>query len=261
MLRFCPIASGSSGNCIYVGAGGANILIDAGISGKRIAEGFSYLKMDCVDALFITHEHSDHIGSVGVFARRYNTPIYATQKTWRFLIRHNVLGPIERSLMQTVTPGSPVRIGGAEITAFEIPHDAVEPVGYAVRTGGYKAVVATDIGHVTDVVRKNAYDSDILFLESNHDLEMLKNGRYSRQLKERVMGLRGHLSNVSAGELLAEAATERLKQAYLGHLSEENNRPMIAIDTVRRILDGRMVEVRELCVAERNGPGELTEIP
>jgi phosphoribosyl 1,2-cyclic phosphodiesterase len=261
MLRFCPVASGSSGNCIYVGGGEANFLVDAGISGKRIEEGLSALagSVPRIDALFITHEHTDHISGAGVMARRYKIPVYATPLTWRYLLRHKTIGPLDESLAKVIAPGETVSIGGISVTAFEIPHDASQPVGYTFAAGGRKAAIATDIGHITDTVRAHLIDAHILLLESNHDLEMLRNGRYPKVLKDRILGARGHLSNAAAGMLLSEVAGENLRHVFLGHLSEENNRPMIALDTVRRVLDGNNISLRRLVVADRFGVSEMAE--
>jgi phosphoribosyl 1,2-cyclic phosphodiesterase len=259
-VRFCPIASGSSGNCAYAGAGDAHFLIDAGISAARITRFLSQADIKNISGVFITHEHSDHISGVGVLARRYKTPVYATPNTWRYLLRHKKLGEFDEGLAFTVEPGVPFTAGGFEVEAFDIPHDASQPVGYTLTAGGVKIAVATDMGQVTDGVRVKIRHSNILLLESNHDVEMLQYGRYPKALKERVMGPRGHLSNAAAGGLLAEAAHEHLQYAFLGHLSEENNRPMIAMDTVQRILESRRVTVRRLAVADRDGPGEMAEV-
>jgi phosphoribosyl 1,2-cyclic phosphodiesterase len=235
-------------------------LIDAGISGKRAGQFLSRLGVPRIDALFITHEHSDHISGAGVLARRFKTPVYAAPKTWRYLKRHNVLGPLDESLQKMIPPNVSIDVCGVEVRAFDIPHDASQPVGYTFISGGVKTSVATDIGHVTETVRSAIMDSNILLLESNHDLEMLINGRYPQHLKERVMGNRGHLSNASAGALLAEVASPALQYAYLGHLSEENNRPLIALDTVRNILEAKNVTVKILYIADRGGPSETVEV-
>lgn len=262
-MRLCPIASGSSGNCVYVGTDKTHLLIDAGLSGKRIETALGRIDTPCAEKLtgiLVTHEHSDHVLGVGVMARRYNLPIYASPHTWRFLLRHGTIGNVDEKLRRTVVPGEPVMIGDMEVLPFDVPHDASQPVGYCLWGNGYKAVVATDMGYVTDTVRALFRDADVLLLESNHDLEMLENGRYPRALKDRVKGSRGHLSNVAAGALITEVVSDKCQHIFLGHLSEENNRPMIALDTVQRILDANEVQVRRLSVADRYEPSEMIEL-
>ena len=259
-MRLCPIASGSSGNCVYVGTDKTHLLIDAGLSGKRIETALGRIDTPCAEKLtgiLVTHEHSDHVLGVGVMARRYNLPIYASPHTWRFLLRHGTIGNVDEKLRRTVVPGEPVMIGDMEVLPFDVPHDASQPVGYCLWGNGYKAVVATDMGYVTDTVRALFRDADVLLLESNHDVEMLENGRYPQALKDRVKGVRGHLSNVAAGALITEVVSDRCRHVFLGHLSEENNRPMIALDTVQRILEANEVQVNRLSVADRHEPSEM----
>lgn len=263
-VRFCPIASGSSGNCIYVNSGEAHILIDAGLSGKRIKSGLDALGVhgEDINGIFVTHEHADHITGAGILSRRYDIPIYATPRTWRFFQRHNTIGRIQEKNIKMIEPGEDTSVGTMVIKAFDIPHDSSQPVGYCVFTNKYKITVATDIGHVTDEVRNGICDSDILLLESNHDVEMLLNGRYPKVLKDRVMGGRGHLSNVTAGQLISEVMSEKLRYVYLGHLSEENNRPLIALDTVKSILEASHARTGHfrLDIAHRDVISELVEL-
>ena len=221
-----------------MGNDGTHILIDAGLSGKGIEAGLKTLGSSGkrLSAILVTHEHSDHIMGVGVMSRRYGLPVYATPKTWRYFERHGVLGEINPSLIRRIEPEQPFEIGSLRAIAFDIPHDASQPVGYSVFAENRKITVATDIGEPTDTIRRNIINSDIVLLESNHDSDMLKNGRYPKILKDRISGPRGHLSNEAAGRLLSETAAYNLQYVYLGHLSEENNRPLIALDTVEGIL-------------------------
>ncbi|MDR2649592.1 MAG: MBL fold metallo-hydrolase [Clostridiales bacterium] len=265
MVRFCPIASGSSGNCVYIYAGGSHILIDAGLSGRNIEAGLRALKLTGrqLSAVLVTHEHSDHITGVGVMSRRYGLPVYATPKTWRYFDRHGVLGIINPGLIRRIEPEQPVSIGGLQAVAFDIPHDASQPVGYSIFAENRKITVATDIGEPTDIIRRYIADSNIVLLESNHDADMLLNGKYPKVLKERISGSRGHLSNFEAGKLLAESATDKLRYIFLGHLSEENNRPLIALNTVENILHESGALPRgglEVFIAERYGLSRSVEI-
>ena len=259
MIRFATIVSGSSGNCTYVGLPGEHLLVDAGLSGKRLKQGLTQLNIPDPSAIFITHEHSDHIAGAGVIARRCGIPIYATPNTWRYFFRHKKLGPLREEQVRHITPGQPIIIGGATITAFDVPHDASQPVGYTFEMGGAKLALATDLGRPTETVLEHMRGAGALLIESNHDLEMLQNGRYHQDLKERVMGARGHLSNATAGQLIAEVAWDGLKHVILGHLSEENNHPMLAYDTVGRIMDAHDIRA-QLSVADRHYPGEMIEL-
>jgi phosphoribosyl 1,2-cyclic phosphodiesterase len=259
-IRFCPFASGSSGNCIFIGLGNKNYLVDAGLSGKRVYASMKLFGIEQIHGVFVTHEHSDHSSGVGVLARRFKIPVYATPLTWRYFSRHKTLGPLEEYQVQAVEPGEMLPLDDAAVTPFDIPHDAAQPVGYSFHFGGHKITVATDMGCVTDAVRVQIENASVLLLESNHDVEMLQNGKYPRQLKDRVLGERGHLSNAAAGKLLADAAGPKLRYTFLGHLSEENNRPLIALDTVQAILEARGVSLPHLQVADRHEASEMVEL-
>ncbi|OUQ56631.1 MBL fold metallo-hydrolase [Tyzzerella sp. An114] len=242
-VRFCPIASGSSGNCIYAGTESTNILFDAGLSGKRIKEGLDILNVDGtnIDALFITHEHSDHIKGAGIISRRFDIPIYATEGTWEAM--ENTIGNIGRRNKKFIYSGEPCVINDMCIMPFDIPHDAAEPVGYSIFAKDFKMTIATDLGHVTDTVKENIQGSDVLLLESNHDVDMLKCGSYPWALKQRILGDKGHISNETAGKLISEIMDGKLKHIYLGHLSDENNEPHLAYETVKSILNENDIKV------------------
>ncbi|MCL2399980.1 MAG: MBL fold metallo-hydrolase [Defluviitaleaceae bacterium] len=259
-MIFCPIASGSSGNCVYVGTNTTHILVDAGLSGKRIEAALAQLGVNKLSGILVTHEHSDHVSGVGVLSRRYKIPVYATPYTWRFLLRHGTIGTIADNFQHTILPGVPVMIGDMEVLPFDVSHDASQPVGYCLQGNGYKAVVATDMGYVTDTARDLLKNSHVLLIESNYDIEMLKYGKYPQALKERVMSSRGHLSNVAAGALLAEIVSDTCEHVFLGHLSEENNRPLIALDTVQNILDANNIRINSLSVAFRHEPSEMIKL-
>ncbi|MCL1843091.1 MAG: MBL fold metallo-hydrolase [Defluviitaleaceae bacterium] len=259
-MHFFTIASGSSGNSYYLGLAGQHFLIDAGVSGKRIEQALHKMNIRSLSGIFITHEHRDHITGAGVIARRFKTNVYATPLTWRYFLRHRSLGALDETQVKIIEPGQPLVIGGAEVLAFDIPHDALQPVGYVFRDLSNelkKFAIATDLGHATDAIKERLKGARVLLLESNHDPEMLERGRYHRMLKTRVAGNRGHLSNAQAGKLLADVVVPGKTHVFLAHLSEENNTPMLAFDTVRRVLDGNNITVGHLEVAERNIPGEM----
>ncbi len=258
-FKFCPIASSSKGNCIFIKYNDTRVLIDAGISCKKIKEGLQSIgeSIDDIDGIFVTHIHSDHIKGCDVVYRRHNVPIYATEKTWEHFIRHSVIKDVKKSDVNHIYTGETIYINDLIIRPFSVPHDAKCTVGYTIYAGGidgYKVVIATDLGHVTEEVEENVQDANIIFLESNHDIEMLQNGSYPYQLKKRVLGNYGHLSNVAAGEFLSKIYHKGLEHIFLAHLSEENNTPMIAYDTVRRILDSNHITIDidvNLYVADR----------
>ena len=259
-MTFCTLASGSSGNATYVGFGGKHFLVDAGLSGKRIVKALERIGVDKLHGIFVTHEHIDHISGVGVLARRFGLDVFASPLTWRYLIRHDKIGRIYEHQIKVIEPGCAIHIEGARVLAFNVSHDASDAVGYSFSCGGKKIVVATDLGQQTEVVVNAMKDARLILLESNHDPEMLRNGRYPAVLKRRVAGSRGHLSNAAAGMMLAEVIVQDYTYVYLAHLSEENNTPMLAYDTVNRILDANNVKPAGLFVADRFYPGELVEL-
>jgi len=263
-VKFCPIASGSSGNSVYIGNEDTHILIDAGISGKKIEAGLitAGVLAENLSAIFITHEHTDHIQGAGVLSRRYDVPIYATEKTWKHIDYNHSIGTVKQKNKMVIYSGEKCVINDIQVTPFDIPHDATEPVGYPVFMENFKLTVATDIGCVTDCLKENILDSDILLIESNHDIEMLKNGPYTYHLKKRVLSDVGHLSNVSTGHLLSEIITNKLKYIYLGHLSEQNNRPRLAYDTVLNILQSKKIDTSKtkLMLASRGIASETLKL-
>lgn len=242
-FKFCSVASGSSGNSIYVGNNTTHILIDAGLSGKKIQQGLNDIDVsgDQLSAIFITHEHSDHIKGAGILSRRFNIPIYATAGTWAGM--QGQLGDVADENKKIISKDKDCVIDDLCVHAYEIPHDANEPVGYSISSDNYKVTVATDIGHITDTIIDNIKGSDALLLEANHDVNMLKVGAYPYYLKQRILGKFGHLSNESSGELLCKVMDGKLKYVLLGHLSQENNFPELAFETVAGILKANGIQL------------------
>ncbi|MCI8417461.1 MAG: MBL fold metallo-hydrolase [Lachnospiraceae bacterium] len=234
-MRLCSIASGSSGNCIYIGSDNNSLLIDAGISGKRVEAGLKELDL-CgrdVDGVLITHEHSDHIKGLGVLARKFALPIYGTRGTLKAIKRTANLGPIPEELFREIKPDVDFQVGDLTVSPFRVSHDAAEPVAYRLTCQGKSAAVATDLGVYTDYTVEKLQRLDVLLLEANHDIHMLEVGGYPYYLKQRILGERGHLSNESAGQLLCRVLHDNLKRIFLGHLSKENNYAELAYETVR----------------------------
>ncbi|MCF0127613.1 MAG: MBL fold metallo-hydrolase [Pseudobutyrivibrio sp.] len=234
-MDFFSIASGSSGNCICVGDESTHIMIDAGISGKRIEAGlnlYDYTTREMAGIL-VTHEHSDHVSGLGVLARKYHLPIYATAGTIRALRQMKTLGEIDDCLYHVVRPDEELTIGTLTVSPFRVSHDAAEPVAYRVENSNKSVAVCTDLGYYDDYVISKLKNLDALLIEANHDIHMLEVGPYPYQLKRRVMGNLGHLSNESSGKLLSQVLHDDMKHVFLGHLSHENNYPQLAYETVR----------------------------
>ena len=233
-MRLCSIASGSSGNCIYVGSDCAHVLIDAGISGRRVEAGLNSLELTGrdLDGILITHEHSDHIKGLGVIARKYGIPIYATGGTVDAMVRSGSLGKIPEGIFREIREDEPFLIKDLVVNPFTIPHDAAQPVGYRLECGEHSVGIATDLGKYNEYIIENLQNLDALLLEANHDIRMRQGGTYPYYLKQRIMGDRGHLSNENAGQLLCRLLHDNLKAVFLGHLSKENNYEELAYETV-----------------------------
>lgn len=234
-MRLCSIASGSSGNCIYVGSEQTHLLVDTGISKKKIDEGLSEIgvKGEELQGILITHEHSDHIQGLGVFSRKYGIPIYATKGTIRGIKESKTLGKLPEDLLHTVDVDKPFSIGDLKVKAFAISHDANEPSGFRVEKDQKAIAIATDLGIYDDYIVQNLKGLNAVVLEANHDIHMLEVGPYPYYLKRRVLGNRGHLSNEASGRLLCEILHDKLEHIVLGHLSKENNYPELAKETVK----------------------------
>jgi len=233
-VRLTTVASGSSGNCVYVGSDSTHVLVDAGISKKRTEEGLHSCDIDLKDisAIMITHEHIDHINGLGVISRKYSIPIMATPLTVQAIRENKKLGEIPSELFMEIAPDEPFRVGDMEICPFRISHDAADPVAYRINCSGQSVAVATDMGTYDNYTVSNLKGLDAIVLEANHDVNMLLAGDYPYYLKQRILGDKGHLSNESSGRLLDEILHDNLKYIALGHLSKENNFEELAYQTV-----------------------------
>jgi phosphoribosyl 1,2-cyclic phosphodiesterase len=231
-MRISVLASGSAGNCFYTEHNNNAILIDAGISYKQICERLMQIgtNIQKVKGVFITHEHSDHIKAVKQLVK-HKIPIYLSESTY---INSRI--EVDAEYLNFVNDGDEILLDDFLINAFAKNHDAVCPLSYSVNIGGKIASFITDVGCVCDNVRSVVSNSDFLLLETNHDIEMLKTGSYPYYLKKRILGDKGHLSNYHAGLLILESASKRLQHLYLGHLSEGNNTPQLAYDTVKNLI-------------------------
>ena len=234
-MRLCSIASGSSGNCIYVGSDNTHLLVDTGISKKKIDAGLKELdiKGEELDGILITHEHSDHIQGLGVFSRKYEVPIYATPGTIEGIENYAPLGRMPEGLLHPIHTDESFILGDITIDPFRISHDAKEPSGYRMNCCGKSVAVATDLGIYDEYTVSKLKSLDAVLLEANHDIHMLEVGSYPYYLKRRVMGDKGHLSNELSGRLLCDILHDNLKHIMLGHLSKENNYAKLAYETVK----------------------------
>lgn len=234
-MRLCSIASGSSGNCVYVGSDATHLLVDVGISGKRTESGLKELGLTGrdIDGILITHEHADHISGLGVLARKYEIPIYATAGTIQALKNCSGLGDLDYSLFREVQEDRKLIIKDLTINPMHISHDAAQPVGYRISYGNKKIAVCTDLGVYNDYTVECLKSMDALLLEANHDVNMLQVGPYPYYLKQRILGEKGHLSNENSGRLLCRILHDGLQTILLGHLSKENNLPELAYESVR----------------------------
>ena len=265
-MRMMTIASGSSGNCTYIGEDTTHILIDAGISGKRIEAGLAKAGITPkeLDAILITHEHTDHISGLGVISRKYNIPIYATAGTVKGIQTCRSVGDIDSDLYQIIGREEEVTIGDLTAKAHPIFHDAADPVCYRFSNGNKSVAIATDMGtyrqHTIDFLQ----GVNALILEANHDINMVQVGIYPYALKQRVLSDRGHLCNEAAGRLLSEILHDDMGKIILGHLSKENNIPELAEQAVKLEVSLSRTPYKaedfDISVANRDDPGELFEV-
>lgn len=234
-MRLCSIASGSSGNCVYVGSEATHLLVDIGISGKKAEAGLKELGLTGkdIDGILITHEHADHIQGLGVMARKYKIPIYATAGTIREIKSCGGLGNVDGELFHEVEEDRKTIIKDLSVHPMRISHDAAQPVAYRIAYGNKRVAVCTDLGCFNDYTVECLKGMDALLLEANHDVNMLQVGPYPYHLKQRILGNRGHLSNENAGRLLCRILHDKLQAVLLGHLSKDNNLPELAFESVR----------------------------
>jgi len=255
-MRFSVLGSGSRGNSVYIESGGSAILIDAGFSGKETAARLRRIgrNLDHLDAIFVTHEHHDHIGGVGVVSRRCRLPVYANKPT--FSMGERKFGRLHARYEFDV--GDTLTMQDFQVRSFSISHDAADPVGYIISNGRVSLGYCTDIGKVTSSVERQLAGCNGLILEFNHDLEMLKNGPYPLHLQQRVKSSHGHLANHDAAAFLKNLSHERLDHVVLAHLSETNNDPTLALQEAR-IKIGEEFH-NHILVAGQNKPTELLSL-
>lgn len=258
MIKFCNLYSGSSGNSTYIEYKNTRILIDAGVSCQKIIKALGELDvtLDTIDGILITHEHSDHTKGLTTICKKFNTPIYATSKTWAQM-KPLKLPEYNHVLFEA---NETFNLGDFTISPFAIPHDAIDPCAFNIFGDDKKITVATDIGHITDDIYSKIYGSDVLLLEANYDLNTLNYGHYPYFLKKRIASDVGHLSNESASKVIKKLYDETgINNIILGHLSKENNFPELAYQTVVNEF-GNIPKTLNLKVADRDKVDEVLVI-
>jgi phosphoribosyl 1,2-cyclic phosphodiesterase len=255
-MEISVLASGSSGNCFFCRANGSSILIDAGISCRQIEERLAKVRADIkdIDAVFITHEHVDHVRGLNILTKHHSIPVYMTKGTYDALYY-----PIGKRYVSFIRPGQTVDINGSAIIAIHKSHDCLDPVSFKV-TADRTATFLTDVGVACDHVKEAVRDSDILVLEANHDEQMLHTGPYPKYLKKRIASEVGHLSNYDAALLILEHAPANLKHVFLSHMSLVNNTDSLAVTTFNQVLKERKDLKPELSLTYRDRPTELISL-
>lgn len=256
-LKVCVLASGSRGNSIYISNGRASLLFDAGLSGKEIERRMQQrqLKPETLTGIVVSHEHSDHIRGVGVLSRRYKLPVYINQKTAGAAALK--MGKLHR--MSYFSCGESFSIDGLSIRPFSVSHDAEDPAGFTISTPAQKVGLATDLGVATKMVKEHLKGSNLLIIESNHDVDMLTKGPYPWYLKQRIKSRNGHLSNEDSYNLLGELQHKQLNAVVLAHLSEQNNHPEKALRTVCRAVSSGSCQP-EFFVAGQDVSGQVIQL-
>lgn len=260
-MLFCPLCSGSSGNASFLEAEGRRFLIDAGLPRKRIAALLESIgvPLHTIDAVFLTHEHVDHVAGAGVLARAHHIPVYAAADCFSALPPS--VGEIPAACMRVFEPDREFFCGKVRVFPFSTPHDAAHAVGYSFMAEGRKVTVMTDVGHVDDRLLTQLSGSDLVLLEANHDVDMLLAGPYPYPLKQRILSRRGHLCNEDCGRALIALHERGVRNVILGHLSRENNTPELARVTIEAMLEsaGILSDMR-VSVALRDRPLGMFEI-
>ena len=262
MLKFRSLYSGSTGNSLYVESENTKILVDSGVSMKKLTTALTTnnVKLEDIDAIIVTHEHSDHVQSLGMISSKYNIPVFANEKTWDAMPKQR--DKISDTNQKFFVSYEKFEIGDLIIDPFSIPHDAADPCGFNIMNNKDKISIATDIGHMTKEIVDKLDGSSFVLLESNYDPEILKSGKYPYYLKTRILGPNGHLPNEMAGKTIAYLLKGSLKQVMLGHLSKENNFPELAYQTViEKLIQSNFDENSiRISVASRIEPSKIIAV-
>lgn len=258
MFKYCSLYSSSSGNSFFVQSNNTNLLIDVGVSTKKVETALKKINIDInnIDAILITHEHTDHTKGISTLSTKYSIPVYATEKTWEVL--PDISNKISSKNKKCFNISKYFSIGDIKIFAFNIPHDAVNPCGFNLYHEDKKISIVTDIGYVSDKLISNLKQSSCILLESNYDPDVLKYSSYPYTLKQRIISNKGHLSNNEAAKALSHLYNFGLRQALLVHLSQENNFPELAYETIKNEIPN--CENLSIDIAPKNEPTKLFEV-
>src|SRR4051794_33348307 len=256
IVKFCVLASGSSGNAALLATENTRILVDAGLSMRELRKRLASIgeSLDNIDAILITHEHSDHVSGLPVLAR--NKTVRATIYMTKLTAPAIDWGPAPPTRLEAFQAGASFQIGDIEVQSFGIPHDAIDPVGYCFEAHGVRVGVATDLGYVPESIKFHLRRTNVLLLEANHDLDMLKVGPYPWSVKQRVMSRVGHLSNMHMSDYLMEDLDSCTVELILGHISEQNNHPAIVQMVAAEALQRRNLDTR-LSLAAQHTPSSV----
>jgi phosphoribosyl 1,2-cyclic phosphodiesterase len=256
-MRLTPLASGSSGNSFLVEGNGSAILVDAGLSAKQLTARLASAGVDpgSLKGILISHGHSDHVKGAGVLSRKYHIPVLANRRTWQAI--HQVLGKVHG--VQLFETGKIFEYQCFRIHPFSVPHDCVDPVGFRISCGSARMGIATDLGTTTGLVLNLLTDLHVIVLESNHDPDMLRDGPYPWELKQRVRGRLGHLSNTESSKVLQRIVSDELQAVVLAHMSETNNTPELALECASSSLKAFLRNRGTLCCATQNEVGPTIE--
>lgn len=259
-MKVSMLASGSSGNVTYIETPQAKILVDAGLSGKKIEGLMSKINRNLSDVthLLVTHEHVDHIQGVGVLARKYGMSIYANEKTWS--VMDTMIGKIPTEQKIIFPMGKTLTIADIDVFSFGVSHDAIAPQFYAFRKDNKQFAMLTDTGYVSERIKKEIENADVYLMESNHDVDLLRAGSYPWSTKQRILGDKGHLSNVDGALAISEMIGHATKKIYLGHLSKENNLKPLANSTFEQILQSKNLGVNIDFYLYDTDPNEPTNL-
>ncbi len=259
-MKFSVLASGSTGNSLYVESGEQSFLVDAGLSGKKMTELLNKInkRPEDLSGIFVTHEHSDHIKGLGILARKYQLPIYANANTWRAM--DGLIGEIPSELKFEFGMETVQSFGSLDVESFGVSHDAAEPMFYVFHQDGKKLVTITDTGYVSDRMKGIIKNADVYIFESNHDVSMLRMGRYPWSVKRRILSDVGHVCNEDAAIAMSEVAGDRTKRFYLAHLSKDNNMKDLARMSVSQTLETKGIRAGEQFSLYDTDPNEPTEL-
>ncbi len=261
-FQFCSLSSGSSGNCYFIGSNCEGILVDAGISARRIRKILEEIGvgLPLIRGIFITHNHIDHISALTILTKKFKIPVYCTEGTWKGILRNRATFDLDQSMFRAINTAEPVRIAGLTVDAFPVSHDAHEAVGYHIANSAKSITIATDLGIIGDQAAHYLRKADVMVIESNYDEVMLLTGRYPEQLKQRVHGSLGHMCNAHTADFIASNYHPGVSHILLCHLSAENNTPDTALSTLAQTLSGRSIQLHPDLIVNALPRGSRSEL-